>query len=438
MIFLLVFLLMLLLFFVVLINNYDIMSPPVWVVTGFFISAVGGALNYSIWGDISDKTVGVIVLSIAPFILGAVLGKRIRLKTNVNLAYRKRNVQNDERHLGKILVFVMNIIMLVTAVLYLQFMYQNSLIGGNYGGWQHMFSFARIALAGEDALNMGIGLSFLLKLCFGFAYVQTYIVIRDIVYHGYKSVNILDACSVFLFLIHAILSGGRTKMLYYVVFITTVASVLSRHKHNWDKASKSAGFKYIILGVFLGLAFFWGIDKTVRGSVYGTNFELWDQFSKYISSPIYALDVFLKDPTQMKDFAETETLYPLISIMNKLGANIPFTNNALEFVSYGNTETVITNIYTAIRRYIHDYGYIGLCLLMFLQGIIYNACYATIKARRIQGIKLLLYGILVYPVAFYFIEERFLNDLFTLTMLFQLICIVLFWNLAKKKIDYGL
>ena len=434
MIFFLFIILIVILFFTALLNNFDLMSPDIWVVSGYTIGVLGSVLNYKIWGDVSSTTVFVVIFTIIWFLAGSTSGKHLRLRSSKqgNCTY---SIREERRHFSQLFVVIMNVVMIIVAFFYLRYMYENSILGGNTGGWQRMFSYARMALSSDNYIQMGFGLSVFIKLSFGFAYVQTYIVIQDIIWRGRKSVRLCDVISIFLYLSHAILSGGRTKLLYYIVFITTVAIITYRNKNNWNKSSRRVGLKYILLGVAFGLSFFWIIDNTVRGSVYGSTFTLWDQFSKYISSPINALNVYLENPTRISSFEETETLYPVISVMNKLGANIPFSNNALEFVTFGKTTMVITNIYTASRRYIHDYGYIGLMLIMFFQGVIYRSCYETIKSRRIQGLKLLYYGVLVYPVAFYFIEERFLNDLFTLTMIFQLLCIALFWKLSNKSME---
>lgn len=432
MIFFLFILLIFLLFFTAVINDFDLMSLEIWVVSGYLIGVLGSALNYKIWGDISGMTVFVVIITIITFLGGSVIGKHLRLRNSKYENY-KIHIPETQRHLSKGIVVIMNIFMLMVAFFYLLYMYENSIIGGNPGGWQHMFSYARVALSGENFIPMGFVLSFSLKLSFGFSHVQTYILIQDLIYSGRKNIQLRDEVSILLYLIHAILSGGRTKFLYYMVFVTTVAIILYRNKNNWNKTSRRAGLKYIFLAIVAGLAFFWTIDNTVRGSVYGSTFTMWDQFSKYISSPINALNIYLENPSRMESLAGTETMYPLISILNKLGANIPFSNNALEFVNFGTTSIVITNIYTASRRYIHDFGYLGLVTLMFFQGVIYSSWYATIKQNRIQGLNLLFYGVLTYPVAFYFIEERFLNDLFTLTMIFQLLCIALFWKLSKKS-----
>lgn len=437
MIFFLFMLVFFLLIVVVAFNGFDFLSPDSWAILGFLLASLGGALNYSEWGDISEATIVSVIIALVAFIMGALLGKRnqlyINLKRKYNTEYSKS--YNRNIHFKRSFVTLMNIFMIIVACFYLEFMFLNSIVGGGSGEFEHMFSYARMGIASDDAISMGLGLSLSIKLCFGFAHVQTYIVIQDILYRGWKSLRFCDFLSTFLYLIHTLLSGGRTKMLYFVLFSVIIAIVLKRNKNNWKIKSSASDLKYLIVGTLLGLFFFWIVDQTVRGSIYGNEFTMWDQFSKYISSPIYALSVYLDNPTTMSQLSETETLYPLISILNKLGSDIPFTNNALGFIAFGNTTTVITNIYTAIRRYIHDYGYLGLIAFMFFEGWLYCSWYAKIRKHRTEGIGLILYGILVYPVAFFFIEERFLNDLFTLTMMFQLICVNFFWTLVNKRVN---
>lgn len=414
---------------VALSENYDLFSPRIWPVAGFFIGAVGCALNYQIWGDIHWLTVLVIFYALIAFSLGSFFGKNVQQTYKKSVIRYRSNPITNNIHFALWFVICMNTFMIIVAYYYYKFMYSNSLIGGNAGGYMHMFSYARMALSGDEFLPMGIGLSTAIKISFGFAHVQTYLVIQDFVNKGRKSIRINDFFSICIFLVHTILSGGRTKMLYFIVYIIVVLVVSYRNKARWTNIRQKSGVKYILLGIIIGLTLFWVIDKTVRGSVYGTEFTIWGQLSKYISSPIYALDNYLQNPTYMLDFRQTETMYPLISILNKLGAKIPFINNALEFTSFGKSETVITNIYTAIRRYVHDFGFLGLFLSMFIQGILYEKSYLVVKKNNLSGLGLVMYAILVYPVAFYFIEERFLNDLFTLTMIFQVICVIIFWKI---------
>lgn len=427
MIFLLMGALILLLFILSIGRKFDFLDPVLWIVIGYLLAVLVGILNYPNWGDISALTVLVVLFSVISFIIGSLSGKSL-LFGNV-----KSNVDVQFPHY---MTSFMNVIMLITAIMYLQYMIELSYIGGNPGGWQQLFSFARNAVDRGLAPNMDFVLTFLLRLSFAFAHIQTYIVIKKYVFLKHRRFEISELITMILYFSHTIISGGRTKMMYYIVFIFVVYLILFRHKKNWTEKSTFLVIRYLLLALVIGLSIFIVIEQTVRGSIYGTTFNMWNQLSKYMGSSIYALNVYLDNPTFMTNFKETETLFPIISIVNKLGADIPFINNALEFVNFGNDLQVNTNIYTASRRYIHDFGYIGMVVLMFIQGFLYSTIYNSIKFRRIDGVFLIIYGIIIYPAAFYFIEERFLNDLFTLTMIFQLFMIIIIWSFLVGKINF--
>lgn len=413
------------LIFDLIIRRFDVLRPTLWVIIGFMLSSVIGILNMSTWGDISIKTVIIILISVITFVFGSYIGEVLRIPYISKLP-------NIRSHFPVVFVLIMNIIMVITGIMYLKFMYNNALLAGSSGEWSNLFSYARRAEQMGVASNPSFILSILVMISYSFGFLQTFILLKDFVYHKIKGIRINDLVSSLLYFSHTILSGGRTKMMYFILFIIVVGLILYRNKNYWSKKSVNMGIKYIVYGFIIVILSFWIIEQTVRGSIYGSSYSLWYQMSKYIGSPIYALDIYLNNPTFMANFAETETLYSIISILNKFGMSIPFNNNALDFVSYSTgPNQVITNIYTGIRRYIHDYNYYGLIALLSFQSIFYSSYYSSIKRHRSENLSLLFYGIIVYPVAFYFIEERFLNDLFTLTMIIQYLMIYIFVYILK-------
>lgn len=410
-----------------LFRRFDILRPTTWVTLGFMLGSLFGMFNFGVWGDISLNTVIIILLSVILFNVFSYVGESVKFPGIYNS-------MQISKHFSGIFVSIMNLVMLFTGFLYLNFMYKNALLGGSSGEWNAIFSYARLAEQMGRASNPSLLLSILLTISFSFGYIQTYIVIRDVVYRKIRGVRFNDFMSVILYFTHTLLSGGRTRMMYFIIFIIVVGLVLYRNKNRWSKKSINVGLKYILFGFGIVVLTFWIIEQTVRGSVYGNSYSLWYQISKYIGSPIYALDIYLGNPSYMRNFTETETMYSIISVLNKLGMSIPFTNNALEFVSFADgSNLVVTNIYTAIRRYVHDFRLPGLIILIIFQSLLYSSFYSSIKKHHIDNLSLLFYGIVVYPVAFYFIEERFINDLFTLTMLFQYFLIIIFVYILKRK-----
>lgn len=407
------------------IRKFDILRPGTWVYMGFLLSSFVGLLNFEAWGDITLTTVLVIWCSVLIFNLVSYAGELIYIPF-------LSKVTNIDKHFPLSIVLFMNVLMVLAAILYFRFMYTNSILGGNPGGFNQFFSYARLAEQNGIANDPSTILSLLMSVSFSFAFVQTFIVVKDVVYVGINKIRVFDLVTVFFYFVQTLLTGGRTRMMYYILFIIVVGLIMFRNREGWTRRSINIGIKYIFFGFFLVILTFWIVEKTVRGSVYGNTYSLWYQFSKYIASPIYALDSFIQNPSYMTRFVETETMYPILSMLRRIGFPTMFNNNALEFVSYANgSEQIITNIYTAFRRYIHDFKLIGLLILISFQSLLYSSLYTTIKAYKIENTSLLLYGIVVYPAAFYFIEERFMNDLFTLSMIFQYIIILAFVVLLK-------
>jgi oligosaccharide repeat unit polymerase len=403
----------------ILIRGLDILRPSSWVTLGFLLGSFFGVLNKYKWGDISFVTYILIILFVVLFSLFSSLGEKMRL---INLPSIK-----IEKKYPKYLVLIINIIMLISGIMYFQFIYNNAILGGSNGSLSAIFSYARQAEQMGIAKDPSFILSLLMVFSFSFGYIQTFIIIRDLVLFSVKYVRLCDIITVILYFSHTIVSGGRTRLMYFIIYIIVVGLIMYRNKNHWSKKSINIAVKYIILGFLIVVMAFWLIENTVRGSVFGNSYSIWYQLSKYIGSPIYALNIYLENPFYMNSFYETETMYSIISILNKLGMGIPFNNNALEFVTYSSgSNQIITNIYTALRRYLHDFKLPGLIILISLQSLIYSSLYANIKKNRTENSGLLYYGIIIYPVAFYFIEERFLNDLFTLTMILQYMIIYFF------------
>ena len=201
-------------------------------------------------------------------------------------------------------------------------------------------------------------------------------------------------------------------MMYFILFLFIIFASLLKHKNARNPKIDLKIIKYTFLSIAIGLALFIIIDLTLRGSIYGTERGVFSQLSLYISSSIFALDQYLSNPTHMTNFYDSETLFPIYSLLNYFGAEINFTSNALSFVSVGNQ---MTNIYTALRRYIHDFHFAGMLLIQFLLGVLYQSYYLYVKHKG--SIKhLIIYGMISYPVVFSFIEERFINDILSLNM----------------------
>lgn len=120
----------------------------------------------------------------------------------------------------------------------------------------------------------------------------------------------------------------------------------------------------------------------LSGVLTGKNFDydsVTDNFANYFSSSIYALNEFIRNPEQFvpeTDFFGIHCFFGIYTVLRKLGFRIPEPVVALEFIRCGKYET---NIYTALRRYLQDFGMIGLSLIMAGLGALYKGLLRSIR-----------------------------------------------------------
>lgn len=421
-----------LLFFVYIFQEKELLSPSVWLIAGYTLSLLVGSLNVGSWGDIRVQTFLVLLLAIISFIFGGSLARF----TFINRGIKKSHIEINDIYNFKIntfLIFIMIIFMLVVSKEYLDYTYANSLIGGNPGGWSRMLTYARNSYLTDNYIPIPFFLNVSLKLSHAFAFIMIYIVIHNKIENPGNKIRILEVLPSLIYLVQSLISGGRTRMMYLVLYVFVIIMVLRKNKTGWSTKNNKIIIKWMIISVVIGLSIFWLIDQSFRGSIYNTQWSLWYQISKYIASPVYALDIFLKNPTRMSSFYESETLFPLFSIINKLGGNIQYSTNALDFIFFGETVKIHTNIYTAIRRYVHDYGYLGLIIIQFFMGFIYQYIFEKIKRKRRIGLPLIYFALIIYPIPFHFIEERVMNDIFTVNMATTIFLIFTIWRFVVRK-----
>lgn len=424
----------------VVINFYffkkNLVNPSLLCCLGYLFGTVICLLNLNNWNDIQFGTCFVIFLTCSLITFGSVL--------SALLFRNKKKEQIDNPNIKIIDINKMFflcapffVLMLVTAIWYFKYDYDIAVLAGYKGGISHFFSYVRNAIA-DDTLptKMNIVLNILLKISKGFSYALTFYLVSYVFY--YKNVKehpwkfALCAGVIVLYFIHMLLSGGRTQFMYYILYLVILIIALFYKRRN---GSLHSG-KVILFGsaaLITVLVVFLIIENTTRGSVYGNEYSAFYKISQYAGSSIKALDVYLYNPTFISDFSEGETFASLYSILDKIGLStgINYRMAGLEYICFGNSELMITNIFGSLRRYIHDYGYVGCFLIQFILGFIFGALYNKAFENREAGIWVVCYGVLVYPLLFSYVEERFFLNVLTLSTAIELFLIICIYYLIK-------
>lgn len=442
MIFILFVLLLVLTFFSYILSKKELISPAFILSASYVFCMFISLLNFNSWGDLSIKTVFVVLLGVLSFVLGCALTEKRTFSFNGKKNSSKITLNSSVSYdydikVGYLLLIVMLFVLLGVAILYFRYIMSNAFLAGSNGSVMGLFSYARsINADSENYQRMSMTLTLGVYIAKAYGYVTMYIILREYIYKPQNKIPKLKRffmiMSILIYLIITILSTGRTALMNYIVYTMIVACLFYKIKTHWSKRTNKKVFKTILISFIIILVAFRIIDLTLRQSIYGSEWSLWVQISRYFASQFYALDIWLQSPTRSTGFDDTETLYNLYSVLNRLGANIHIGSNALEGIKVNNLST---NIYTSLRRYIHDYGYIGMVIIQFLTGAVFTDWFKKIqKSKKLNDINIILYASLFFTVVFNCIEERTLINIFSLAMLVHVIVIIIMWRcLIRKK-----
>ena len=104
----------------------------------------------------------------------------------------------------------------------------------------------------------------------------------------------------------------------------------------------------------------------------------------------------------------------------------------ITFLKFVEFHGINTNVYTALRRYIEDYGYIGMYLIMYFLGIIYTAFYRFVEYRSHSLFPIAIYAFIALPLVFSINDEIFLAHILRTSNLYQICLMYIFFKVMVR------
>ena len=416
MIFLLLFLVIILI--IVKYNNISpyALSPDIIVWGVFAFSLIVACLNYSFWGDISTLTFFVILLSLVCFSLGALIARR----KNGKQRYQFEPAQNI--CISKKVTTLISLFMLL--VTYLDYQDTVKIAGENGLPFFALIALARNNLYLEDtSMNHSVILYHGLYMSKAISLIYVYVILyqKTIIK---KRISYLVFVPIILYIVQAFLSTGRTDFIYLIYSVLIVFYMLAKSKQKWIPKHEFYFFKYIYGGVllFLALFFFLANVRSEGESILALSIR------NYVGSSIMAYDWYLNHygiyPTATYWGEQTQLLY--YSIARALGIS-NFSGVTVLPECYISGE--MTNIYTCLYRYTHDYGIFIMFFILFCLGYVYTRFFYKIRNNCSTGMILIYYAFLSTPLVEFSIDERFFSTLISARTLFVCFYIFIFYKL---------
>ena len=415
-----------------LINQKDILSPWVITIGMFLVSTVFAILNIETWDfQLSSITVivilsGVFAFGVGELLVSAMFEKHGKAKSIVHTKKANRiEVQ------GWILAVIV-IGMICGLLVMVKQTYDMSLQAGNPGGLATMLEYAR-KLYIQPGYTIGKASIHISLMGKALSAIFLYFFMNNVFYDKKKR-DILYLFPVVLYLGMAALGTGRTFMIEFLGMALIFGLIIERKKNNWVTISivKVALIAVAALLIFFIFFFLFGF---ITGKSQGT--KLFDMVSVYTGMSIPSLDVWLNKAKDIPTVFGEETMYGVTSVLRKLNIiqYLRETVRHLEFVDFGDATG---NVYTCFRRYINDFGYVGMLLVQTAVGSFYSVFYNNIKRENGFGILLIFYGILMYPLLMQSIDELILSSYLSTSYVYLVIYILVFYFIlikgGKKKV----
>ena len=416
----------------------NFIAPFFVLLSSFFMSAFIIVLNVDNWSvNINDSFVIYIFSAMLSFGLGCKLVERFYANHNYDLGSYNA-LEKTEQKLQAVFenypVKVMLLFSLVCTLLYVYFMV--TLYGGSADNVVSLLS--NIYRADKDMPSATTRVMHqMLKIIIAMAQINLFAIFASKYVCKQMKVNKGLFIPLLCFLVCTILSTDRNIFLRFVLYafclwILFYTNISNREDKNIDLLNWVI-FKRAFVCIIIVAILFFGLGK-----VKNYQSDISKALSIYGGSGLYNFNLYLEkfDGHKLKYGEETfsvflDTISRVVFIKSER-----WVNQNKEFIVFASKNGYIyrSNIYSAFRPYIEDFGYFGVLLYPFILGIFYERLFIQTRKSK-YGLSWILYAMLLYPLVFITVLEQFFKR-FHLGTVYEIGWVLLLYYLlfAKKSL----
>jgi len=326
------------------------------------------------------------------------------------------------------------ILTVITATI---FIYNVLKLAKSYGGYDNyaemMSNYRSNTSYGEDSLPKYV--TRLYNIMLPVTYLLWYMFINNLLVDRTNRKNFVYLIPVFILLGTSLVNAERTTILNFFIYAITIFYLLfQKSKYYTKKAEHNFIFK-VLVAIIIFLVGFVSI-RTFVGR--GDEMDPIYYITFYAGGSVQLLNLFLQNPIKADYFGE-EVFLSFRQKLKKMGFNVEARDIVhLEFRE-SNGES-IGNVYSAYRKYIHDFGYAGVAFFQILNALIFEIWYEKIQNRKIKkniDLSVILFAYLFVHLCKHSITESIYVNLLNIPRLFLFLFIWKFYfiniKINKKK-----
>lgn len=391
--------------------EYDLLAPALAFNGGMTISVLLAFLTINKWGLFLHSNTVIVVLT-------TLLVMTISSYITQLMFDKVKTADFKMRYYPVVYLKLILSLLIMGIMIYLNFeeMYQLSLSLGNTKGITGIISTIRPFIE-KEAVHVSRWMNYRNLIAQFIACFYLYIFSSNIIFYKKRWRNICLLLPVLSYLPFIILTTGRITMLTFLIFSLIVLGTLFQKKYGYTIQSMYKLFVSICMCMFVFMASFF-----ILGEFTGKNLSAsrtpFVIISHYAGLSIPAFDFFLNTDVVDTNLIGQSTLIGPYRNLNALGFNFPLPRIFLDFVKMDNIDT---NVYTAMMRYINDYGFVGMYALVSLLAVGYSSLYYYIKKVDHRPIILIFYAMNAFPLYLLSIDDRFFIDIVNTQFLYGLV-----------------
>lgn len=404
----------------------DIFHPICLICLSFCFSVFCAVLNIDNWGiNLSESTVFLIISGIISFILPSIFTKKPK-------KCEKKPIENSEIYVSKNILKFFLFIQFIFLILFIIWMknYFGSLSNIFNSNLMTEFRFEKSfnqAIEFPWYINQGI------KFSKAFVYVITFIYINNSVVNRLKKQKnkhkILLNLSIIMYALQTILTGGRSELILYIIFVSSLYFFIYNH-YNKKSGTKIGANSLKILFIIALVLYAFSASRTLVGRT--SEDDPVSYISKYFGGSIQLFDDYIKNPAPKSQIFGKETFYSVNKFLGQLKIiNADYTIH-LEFRNPNGVG--LGNVYTAFRRMYQDFGLFGIITLNLIHGTIMALWYKKIYSspKITFSLQLILYFILLHTVVLMPFSDFFFSTALSINYVNTIIYMLIIIFILKK------
>ena len=419
-----------LLLLVISCSNFDFFSPSFYFILGFFIISISSSIIFFTSGNDVDVITLFIIVStlfvffISEFITSNLVQRRVKRRT---IVYNPTLSCCSEYFLGFVaIVSLVTISKQVDNMLSALMLFSTGNADLSLGESSRycavhpeMCSDITIGVFGKVGLILTKATTYILAL--------VYLLDKKTDVRRSKIVYCLSFIIVVAFLVQTVLSTNRSIMIYFFIYLLVLWTLVEYHfKRNFIQFYLSFIRKSFF--AFSVLAMFFYFSGFLTNKTQGIDF--YTIFIGYTGLQLFAFSEFvLSECNGMCASTSHETFISIQGFLIEIGILETFSKVNLPTV---NIDVYATNVYTAFRRTISDYGYFFHFVFYSILGGAYGILYGLVKKRPSLFI-VSLYSFLMFPLFFSAWEEKFTNSVITLATFIHFVLVYFLLYLKVRK-----